>query len=360
MLKGLRNFLRGGEKLPAATSDTFFVWEPCSYSHAEVTPGYARYLRELGFKVRVLLSPRLRAQGLFSRVKDDGLSVHYISRKKVLRHFLGGGLGQAAGLLVTTTGKITKGACAAQERAVFSYDPARQKILFVEHDVRKMGDENLPADGVISLRRPHYKGVETAVVNPHFFGDVALTAKNGDCTHFITIGALRAKRRNTEMLLGAVRALHDQGVRNFKILVVGKGKVANLPRELRPCFEFCGHLNFERMYARIEQADFFLPLLDADNPQHERYITTGTSGTFQLVYGFAKPCLIAEKFAAVNGFDAANAIVYKQNTDLAQAMRAAIDMPAVSYDALQQSLEKTTATLYHESLENMRKLIDAN
>ena len=60
----------------------------------------------------------------------------------------------------------------------------------------------------------------------------------------------------------------------------------------------CAVLLITMNYLRkIEENDYFLPLLDNRMTEHERYITIGTSGSFQLIYGFAKPCLIHTKFA---------------------------------------------------------------
>ncbi len=58
-----------------------------------------------------------------------------------------------------------------------------------------------------------------------------------------------------------------------------------------------GHLDFDEMYNCVEHADFYMPLLDADNPDHERYIRTQVTGSMQLVYGFACVPVVDKKFA---------------------------------------------------------------
>ena len=47
--------------------NTFVVWEPCSQSHSEVVPGYAKYLLDLGYSVSIVVKPEHYHSGLFSR-----------------------------------------------------------------------------------------------------------------------------------------------------------------------------------------------------------------------------------------------------------------------------------------------------
>ena len=49
------------------------------------------------------------------------------------------------------------------------------------------------------------------------------------------------------------------------------------------------NFDFPAMYEAMRRADYFLPLLDPGNPAHDRYITTGITGSALLrLYGFAK------------------------------------------------------------------------
>lgn len=68
------------------------------------------------------------------------------------------------------------------------------------------------------------------------------------------------------------------------------------------------------MYEAMRRADYFLPLLDPGNPAHNRYTTTGVTGSAQLVYGFAKIPVIHEKFASFYGFNDRNALLYREET----------------------------------------------
>jgi hypothetical protein len=107
----------------------------------------------------------------------------------------------------------------------------------------------------------------------------------------------------------------------------------------------------------MRKSDFLLSLLDPDNPDHNRYITLGTSGSFQLIYGFSKPCLIAEKFAAVYGFSSENAVVYKENKELGAAMLKAMDMKEDEYGSIRKNLIALSDDIYQRSLENLKRAV---
>lgn len=341
---------------PAVSSNTFFVWEPCSHSHAEVVPGYVKYLLDLGFDVSVLITPQRLDEGLFSRFTHPRLTVNRLTQSAIIGYFKEHGLSNARGVLITTARKIGAKESYKSEYALFADRTRGQKVLLVEHDVKRPADSGSIDTNVITLRKVNYRGVATTMVNPHFFGTVDITAKNTDIVSFITVGALRARRRNSSLLVDTVTKLHDGGIHNFKIAVIGRGSLRGIPPHLHRYFDIKGRVDFVQLYAAVEEADFFLPLLDPDNPLHERYSTTGTSGSFQLIYGFAKPCLIAEKFAVPNGFNAENSVVYTGNADLARHMIDAINMGRTEYRSMQQALQALATSIYDESLANLRQL----
>ena len=151
-------------------------------------------------------------------------------------------------------------------------------------------------------------------VNCHWFGNICLPPKN-KVTRFISVGEINPVRRNFKILLDAVEFLYDKGITNFHITIIGRGNLDFVNPKIRKFFSVLGRVSYSNMYSEIEKSDFMLPLLDPDNPDHDRYVTLGTSGSFQLVYRFYKPCLIAGKFAEVYGFSSENAIKKKKNKD---------------------------------------------
>ena len=94
------------------------------------------------------------------------------------------------------------------------------------------------------------------------------------------------------------------------------------------------------------------------DPEHIRYNTSGTSGNFQLVYGFLKPCIIIKSFAPINGLNEDNAILYDDDKDYKNALIKGIKMNKDEYKAMQDNLKIYEQKLYNTSLENLKGLIN--
>lgn len=355
MFDWLHNLL-GSPASPGFGPDDFIVWEPCTHSHAEVVPGYVKYLLDLGFRVHVFMTPERYEEGLFERLSDQRLILHRRSQRQIRRLFRQHGLGQARGILITTARKISGKSDYAAEHTLFASRKSDQKLLLVEHDIKPPYDHGALTPDIITLRESHYQNAKTTVVNPHYFGTIKATQKNKDITRFITIGAMRSKRRNTQILVEAVEQLHSAGQTHFIITVIGRGNLKGIPVHLHRYFNILGRVNFTTLYAEMERADYFLTLLDPNNPAHDRYITTGTSGSFQLIYGFGKPCLIPEKFAAINGLNQDNSLVYASNAELGTCMQHGISLAIPAYRKLQKQLVDDAALIHKLSLENLNTL----
>lgn len=359
LLFGVLPVYKKNLKTPVIKDNTFLVWEPCSKSHSEVVPGYAKYLLDLGYHVSVLVNPMHYKDGLFSRFKDENISYNKMSRKEIKEFFKRDSLEQVKGVIVTTGGKLCDKIRIEDCYKTFNPLTDRKKLFFVFHDAQPAVDEGTWREDLITLRKLDYKGAKSTVINPHYFGDVKITPKNDKITNFITIGAIQAKKKNNELIVGSVKKLYDEGYRNFKVTVVGKGSLKHLPKELRPYFDIKGRLPFDKMYDEIEKADFLLTSYEDTNPNHVFYRTSGTSGAFQLVYGFCKPCIIKKSFAPVNNFDNTNSIIYNDDNSYVDALKSGIEMSKEEYKIKQDNLYNYTKSLYTESLNNLRRLINA-
>lgn len=344
-------------KKPVIKSKTFIVWEPCSKSHSEVVPGYVKYLLDLGYHVSVIVNPQHYKSGLFSRFEDKNLTLNKMSRKEVKEFFRKNNLKDVSGVLVTTSGKLCDSIHYEQCYESFNPEADKSKLFFVEHEVKHSVDAGTWREDIITLRKLNYKEADSVVVNPHYFGEVKLTPKNSDIVNFVTVGAIQGKKKNNDLIINSVKELHEKGIHNFKITVIGKGHLKKLPKELQQYFDIKGRLPFDKMYDEIEKADFLITSYDETKPGHIRYNTTGTSGNFQLVYGFAKPCIIIESFGPINGFDSSNSILYKTDSEFANALQKGIEMSSEKYSELQKNLKAYADKLYENSKENLRKLI---
>lgn len=227
------------------------------------------------------------------------------------------------------------------------------KPVIIEHDLKdvsRFNEEDFLAEKRLVTLGKFDKGI---FINPHDFGEVREKVKSSYTT-FVTVGNLEAKRKNFHQLIETINMLVKKG-KHFKVVVIGRGNQEKIPSELRQYIHFTGRLKFPQMYKQLEKADFFLPLLDADNPLHERYITSGVTGSAQLIYGFIKVPVIDKKFAGFYRFNRKNAIVYDKN--LASGMLEAIEMSPERYSELCEVLKKTASDISEESIGNLQQIL---
>ena len=346
-------------KTPVIKENTFLVWEPCSVSHSEVVPGYVKYLLDLGYHVSVLVTPERYKEGLFSRFQEnENLTLNKLNQKEIRRFFKEGDLSSLKGILTTTAGKICD--CVNYNLAYDFFNPTidKSKLFFVEHEASFAIDKNSWNEKLITLRKLDYKGAKSVVVNPHYFGEVKITPKNDKITNFITIGAIRPNKKNSQLIIEAAKKLVEKGYNNFKITVVGKGHLKGVSKDIAKFFDIKGRLDFKNMYNEIEKADFMLTAYDDKDKEHIRYNTSGTSGNFQLVYGFLKPCIIIKSFCDMNGFTEKNSISYDKVENYYKALEKGISLSKEDYSELQKNLKEYKDEFYMQSLNNLKGLIN--
>ncbi len=343
------------EKKPIIKEKTFLVWEPCSKSHAEVVPGYAKYLLELGYHVSVLVEPDRLREGLFSRYGEENISYNAMTRNQIEKYLRNSTLEEVEGILVTTVGKICDSVDFEQANNFFKKADKR-KLFYVEHEAKPSVDNGTWNENLITLRKLNYKNASSVVVNPHYFGEFKNNVKN-EITNFVVVGKFSASKKDTGLIVNTVEELVKSGYQNFKITVIGKGDLDCVPEEVKKYIDIKGRLSFTDMYDEIEKSDFMLTAYDDTKEEHLGYITSSTSGCFQLVYGFLKSCVIIRSFAAINGFDEGNAVIYENNEDFKNALIRCIEMPKEDYAQKRQYLRQYVEYLYNCSKENFKNLI---
>jgi len=268
-------------------------------------------------------------------------------------------LSKLKGVMVTTCGKLLEGLDYEQCFKYFNPTISKDKIFLVEHKAKDAVDNASWREKNITLKKLDYKNASSVAVNPHYFGqDIKFSPKNKEKVNFVTIGAIRDRKKNTNEIIDSVETLHKKGITDFKITVIGKGHINNIPKDLRKYFDIKGRLPFSKMYDEIEKGDFILTSYDDNNPQHTRYIQYQTSGNFQLVYGFLKPIVLIKSFGKINSFNEENSILYDSPNDLAKALEKGIKMTEDEYLKMQNNLKKTVETIYNESLKNLKGLIN--
>lgn len=338
----------------ADTGDNRLLLIETNDAHGEVISGYLNYFKKLGYDIDILITPRSYKEKPFCRNDISSVRV-YLSDWVLLGKFFSceNIKKYKAVFLMTSAGYFiwkNDNYCGLLNL----YPQLRQlkNLYIVEHDlndVDRFGEEEfLKKKRLITLG--HFdRGV---FASPVLFGKIKITPKN-DITTFITVGGIDPSRKNHNQLIEAVKHLVQKGL-TFKIIVVGKGKMDDLPEDIRDYINITGRLNFPDMFDMMEKSDFFLPLLDENNPQHECYIKTKVTGSAQLIYAFAKPPVIHEKFAEFYGYNKENAVVYH---DLAEAMKEAVAMDGSVYAELQDNLQNLSAKLIKETEDNLREIM---
>ena len=343
-------------KKPIIKENTFIVWEPCSKSHAEVVPGYCKYLLDMGYHVSVLVEPDRLKEGLFCKFEDKNLDVNSMTKREVEKFFKKDNLDNIAGVLVTTVGKICNSIEFESARKFFAKADSK-KLFFVEHEAKHAVDNGSWEESLITLRKLNYKDAKSTVINPHYFGNIQRRDKNR-ITNFVVVGKFTPGKKDTHLIVDTALELIKNGIDDFKITVIGHGDLTGFPSELKNHIDIKGRLSFADMYNEIENSDFMLTAYDDTKEEHLGYITSSTSGCFQLSYGFLKPCVIIKSFAPINGFNPQNSIIYDNNNLYYQALVNGIEMSNAEYKQMQDNLKVYTDGLYKSSLENFKNLIE--
>lgn len=332
---------------------TVLVVEP-NDCHGEVIPGFCSLLLSMGYRVDVLMHHSLGCQFPLCRSGKEGIRVFTImktlwpclSREEILNRY--------EAIIFTSSLFYTRpGMPSALDVTGLR---SRRNLLIVEHelnDIERLKEEAFEQEGRLLTLGAFRQGT---MVNPHSFGQVSITIRNPK-PEFITVGALSAERKNHSLLLEALTDLYNAGFKGFSVTIVGEGETGEIPEHLRPFLNITGKLDFPSMFAVMERADYFLPLLDPANPAHERYISTGVTGSAQLIYGFAKIPLIHEKFASFYRFDAQNALLYDKE-GLSNAMCRAIKQTSAEYAAMQQNLLNLGRQMDEQSRANLERALD--
>ena len=345
----LNSFLRNNSVLLIEAADC----------HGEVMPGFVVQLREMGFNVDVLFTNNNYELNSLSRIHDPSVRV-YNNDKYNMYKFLDKLRISKYKLIIFTSRSLYYGIEETKTPTIYQYFPAlkeyQNKIFSIEHHLEYVDATGMHNDLYGVLANPaHNSRFSGRVVNFTRFGNVKITIKN-KITTFIVVGNIEAERKNHSLLIDALLELSRRNIA-FKLIVVARRGSLNLPDSLRKSTEFHTNAPYEELYKLVEQADYILPMLDPSNNEHRRYLEAGTSGTFQLSYGFCKPCIIQKDFAEPYGFNRANSILYDKNTEFQSALISAISLDSSSYRGLQDALKKLADDIVSSSKEKFLKIV---
>lgn len=316
--------------------------------HAEVIAGYLAYFQQSGYAVDVLINAKIEKEKPFVRQDMQKVNVFSCGAYGIRKILNSEKLNEYKCIFIMSA--ILYPSYVLDEYRKLKY---LKNICVVEHDlkdVKSHQEEDLCEKGRLITLGKFNRGV---FVNPCRFGQVAYTEKNKE-TRFIVVGAINAAFKNHQILIDAIKELSARG-KSFKVVVIGNGKLRCLPENVAAHIEFKGRLSFPKMFDELEKADFYLPLLDDLNEKHKRYVTTGVTGSAQLIYAFAKIPVIQTYFADFYRFTDENAVLYA--SELTKAMADAIDVLPEQYKKMQAALIRTADAIRSESESNLEKIL---
>lgn len=357
-VNGKKKYRKFGENI----KDNSVLIIEANNCHAEMTFGYAKYFKDLGYTVDIILNNNLRHDNPAACSTEDVYDRLIFLEPYQIKGFLSSNdyIPKYDFVLVNSYHLYYE--CSEDDAKSFdSVFPDRKMPkfaeLFVEHHLDKINSNLLKENKIIQLADFKSKSINPVFVNPHYYKEIETHNKN-KMTNFITVGANQMFRKNHAILVNSIEELIKKGITNFKVTIAGDSRFFEYPENIKEFLDIKGILPFKEMYNEIENADFLLPLLDPENEFHNRYISDGTSGSFQLIYGFIKPCIIAEKFAAPHYFNTENSIIYSKNQDFTGAMEQAIAMENNKYSYLCKNLKTTSEDIYKKSLANLSEMLD--
>lgn len=328
--------------------------------HWETMPGLCKYFLELGYNVDLLT--RSPAEKIFDNINSPSVNVFECKNKTFDKIFRTFDFSKYERIIYNS--KIVYFHKKGFDKYEFDlseyYDNIPKGIrenIYLQHHIERYYES--PNDKQIILANPSGdKNLENCVVNAHYFKDDVLIGQHkNETVNFISIGELSQKRRNSSLLINAVKSLNEKGIDNFKVTIIGNGELSEVPVDTRKYFHILGRVDYQTMFNEIEKSDFILTLLDPDLEDHKRYMNCGTSGTFQLVYGFLRPCLIHKTFGDIYGFDSSNSLIYESNDTMYQSMINAINMSNEDYVKIQNNLKNIVLEIEHKSKNSLMNYI---
>lgn len=320
--------------------------------HNETIVGYCYYLKQLGYNVEILVNKLSETDFL----NIDNVKVWEFLYDDILRLLKYANFSKYERIIFNSNFIYKSRFESVDIMDVCKKLPTgQQPNIYVQHHLEKINGDI--SNKIILANPSDIKEWENNVVNPHYFVE-NIEHKKNDILSFVVVGEINRKRKNIDLLLEAVEELLDKRVDNFQIKVIGHADSVKISEKLSANIKILGRLSFQEMYDEVLNSDFILPLLDKNIVEHERYITQGTSGSFQLSYGFAKPCVIQKCFAEKYALNNENAIIYDENEEFSSKLLQAIKLSDSEYQKICRNLKCTSLNIQEKSLNNLKSMLN--
>lgn len=347
-------------KVPAKT---VLLAEPNAF-HGECLPGYVKYFRKLGYDVVILCRYANYKEDPFCRFADP--PKRYCLTIWGMRKYLRSSkIKEYEYVLLTSARSYME-----EYRYYWRYPDFLKKLPAGKHGYGLIEHEfgaasygefwnkqeensrylNELFDHTFVLTGFSFEEHAIPMLNPHYFGEIKPKRDLSDGKKiFAAVGKISEGTRNFAQLFDAL--MRFPGDPDYEIRVIGSGTLEAVPEKIRSKIKILGRLNFEDMYRNLEEADFFLPLLDPE--KQKAYLKYCTTGSRQLILGFNMISLMQKDFAEHYGFSSENAILY--DDDPTDALVRALTMTKEEYRKMKCDLENVRKDVEGESLRNLKE-----
>lgn len=335
--------------------NTVLICEP-HYCHGECLPGWTKYWQDLGYNVDIITRYQNYTENPFCNYKNAPRI--FAGRLETLKQWLSDSRIKEYEYIFISTTVIWDPEYKGNHFLDFlGFVPqCKNGCMFIDHApnifFKKYSEQTLVAQKrIFALSNLSY----IPQLNPHYFGEFEKrTTKTSGKTTFVAIGRMEA--RNYDCLIDAVRYLRTKNY-NFVINIIGSGQFT-IPDDLHDNIIHLGRLDYNKMYAQVQNADYIIAGLDPFNEEHKTYLTGCTTGNLQLSFGFNKPLIINELFGHHYELDK-SALLYHDN-ELYSAMETAINMTDTEYKTLLTALDSLASETYQRSLNNLKTAVKSN
>ena len=333
-------------------TNSILIVEPNEY-HLEIIIGFVKYFQDLGYNIDLFL--RHKNSEPFILKNLNKVECFYGTAEHLKKLLKLNKIKQYEYVFFSSSAYWETNINFSSYLDYLKFIPkAKNGILMVEHNVIPYLKEYNEEKYLKENRLFTLSGFQnTPILNPHYFGDIKTTPKSKEKTKFITVGAINNDCKNHDLLISSIKELAKENITNFEVIIIGGGNVLEITKEIEPYVKYLGKQPFSVMFEEMEEADYFLPLLDLSIEKQLRYLNSTTTGSKQLILGFLKPCLINDEFGKVYGFNNDNSFLYQDN-NLKEAMKQAISLNNDDYLIMQNNLKILADKIYQKSLSNLK------
>ena len=176
--------------------------------------------------------------------------------------------------------------------------------------------------------------------------------KNKETTFFFT----STDSRNYSYLVESFDKLKNENY-NFKIIITGRSRnfdSVNISKNLHKNIQFKYEASYFNLFKAVENCDYIIIPLNPKSKYERKYNESIVTGSMQLSYGFIKPVIINQEFAAFYNLNINNSLLYN-NFNLFEILKEAILLSNDKYKMLQKNIHFLEKNVYHASINNIKK-----